>query len=106
MAAERPANVALASGRFRSQEHATRGVATVVRVADGRRFLTLTRFATSAGPDLRVRLLRRGEAIDLGALKGNRGDQQYALPRSAVLRGAEVVIWCRAFSVPFGSARL
>jgi hypothetical protein len=29
----------------------------VVRLADGRRFVTLTHFATSAGPDLRVRLV-------------------------------------------------
>jgi Electron transfer DM13 len=103
----------LASGRFRSHEHDTSGRATVVRLADGRRFLTLTSFATSAGPDLRVRLVpgdssdggARG-AVDLGALKGNRGDQQYRLPADARLAGRSVVIWCRAFSAPFGSAAL
>ena len=106
-------NVQLAVGRFRSHEHETNGSAKVVRLADGRRFLTLTSFATSAGPDLRVRLVpgdtSNGGAsgsIDLGALKGNRGDQQYELPRRASLGGRTVVIWCRAFSAPFGSAPL
>jgi hypothetical protein len=106
-------NLQLAVGRFRSHEHATSGTAKVVRLADGRRFLTLTSFATSAGPDLRVRLVpgatSNGGAsgsIDVGALKGNRGDQQYELPRRAVLADRTVVIWCRAFSAPFGSAPL
>lgn len=106
-------NLQLALGRFRSHEHETNGTAKVVRLADGRRFLTLTGFATSAGPDLRVRLVPgdtsdggASGSIDLGALKGNRGDQQYELPRRAALAGRTVVIWCRAFSAPFGSAPL
>jgi len=45
-------------------------------------------------------------AVDVGALKGNRGDQQYRLPTGARLAGRSVVIWCRAFSAPFGSAVL
>ena len=105
--------VEVASGRFRSHEHATSGRAAVVRLTDGRRFLTLTSFATSPGPDLRVRLVRgdssdggADDAVDLGALKGNRGDQQYRLPDGVQLAGRSVVIWCRAFSAPFGSARL
>jgi hypothetical protein len=107
------ANVLERSGRFRSGEHATRGIARVVRLTSGRRVLTLTGFSTSAGPDLRVRVLPGastdgGEtgAIDLGALKGNRGDQQYALPATYRPGRDTVVIWCRAFSALFGSARL
>jgi hypothetical protein len=105
--------VDLAHGRFRSHEHTTSGTAAIVRLRDGRRFLTLTSFATSPGPDLRVRLTRGGSidggargAVDLGALKGNRGDQQYAVPAGATVTGRTVLIWCRAFSAPFGSARL
>ncbi len=103
----------LATGRFRSHEHATSGRAAVVRLADGRRFLTLTSFETSAGPDLRVRLVPGDSsdggaegAVDLGPLKGNRGDQQYRLSAGVRLEGRNVVIWCRAFSAPFGSAIL
>jgi hypothetical protein len=103
----------LADGNFRSHEHETAGTARVVRATDGRRFLTLTSFSTSPGPDLRVRLVPGnsfdgggGDVIDLGGLKGNRGDQQYALPAGAAVTGRTVVIWCRAFSAPFGSATL
>lgn len=105
--------VELAEARFRSHEHATAGTARAVRAADGRRFLTLTSFSTSPGPDLRVRLVPRDSfdggadgAVDLGGLKGNRGDQQYEVPAGVALAGRTVVIWCRAFSAPFGSAAL
>ena len=107
------APVELARGRLRPGEHRTTGVVSVVRLRDGSRYLTLRDFATAAGPDLRVRLVpgatldgaARGN-VDLGALKGNRGDQQYRLPAGAPVVGRSVVIWCRAFSAPFGAARL
>jgi hypothetical protein len=105
--------VELARGRFHSHEHATAGAARVVRDTDGRRYLTLTAFSTSPGPDLRVRLVPGGSsdggadgAVDLGGLKGNRGDQQYAIPSGVAVGDRAVVIWCRAFSAPFGSADL
>jgi len=102
-----------ATAAFVSGEHETAGAARVVRVSGGRRVLTLTDFATSAGPDLRVRVAPgRGTdgaaagVVDLGALKGNRGDQQYELPSGIDARSATVLIWCRAFSALFGSAAL
>ena len=94
--------VTLARGRFTSGEHTTRGVAAIVRARDGRRFVTLRGFDTSPGPDLRVRVTPGN--VDLGALKGNRGNQQYELPPGRDV--AKVVIWCRAFSAEFGSAEL
>jgi hypothetical protein len=107
------ANAELLRGEFRSEEHDTAGVASVVRLADGRRYLTLTSFETAAGPDLRVRLVPGDTAdggadgaVDLAALKGNRGDQQYRIPSEVRLDDHTVVIWCRAFSAPFGRARL
>ena len=75
--------------------------------------LTLTRFEVDNGPDLRVYLVPgrvRGEDdvedfVDLGALKGNKGDQQYTLPAGVdPARYGSVVIWCRAFSVAFAAA--
>ena len=73
----------------------------VVTLARGR-FVTLTGFDTSPGPDLRVRV--GPDDVDLGALKGNRGDQQYSVPSGT--RVTSVEIWCRAFSARFGSAEL
>ena len=100
----------LARGGFESGAHATSGSATVVKPAGGDRVLTLTGFETSPGPDLRVYLSTDRDASDsedLGGLKGNVGDQQYEIPAGLDLAThSTVVIWCRAFSVEFGSAEL
>ena len=46
-------------------------------------------------------------AVDLGALKGNKGNQQYAIPTSTDLdQDWRVVVWCRAFTVSFTEAPL
>jgi Electron transfer DM13 len=112
---ERPRNVLLARGRFESVAHSASGVATAVRRTGGGNVLTLTSFEVDNGPDLRVYLVAgpaRDESEvedykDLGALKGNKGDQQYDLPRGLQLdRYSTVVIWCRAFSVNFARAVL
>ena len=106
-------NTLLAEGDFRSQAHPTEGMASVIETEDGG-VLTLTGFVTDPGPDLRVYLVPAGAdgvngGTDLGALKGNKGDQQYDLSASTLrgdLDGVQVVIWCRAFSVAFGTADL
>ena len=101
------------TGRFTSGEHETTGVANVVKLPSGKRMLTLTSFSTSPGPDVRVRIVPghtdNGGAkgnVDLGGLKGDKGDQQYELPAGLDPKGYSVVIWCRAFSAVFGSAFL
>jgi len=109
----RPRNVALRTGRFTGVRHDTTGTATIIDLAGGGRVLTLTGFETDNGPDLRVYLVPGAaktegdvrDVVDLGALKGNRGDQQYGIPaRVDDDRHATVVVWCRAFSVLFGRA--
>ena len=109
--ARRPQNVEVARGTFRRLSHGpSRGTAAVVELADGGRRLTLRRFETDNGPDLRVYLATDESARefrDLGALKGNKGDQQYEVPRGVdVSRYDTVLIWCRAFSVGFAEAQL
>lgn len=111
--AEAPAaaqNVQLSTGDFEAGAHPTEGTAAVVELAKGGRVLTLTDFETDPGPDLRVYLSTDSSASDsedLGALKGNVGNQQYEVPESIDLeKYSTVVIWCRAFSVEFGSAEL
>jgi hypothetical protein len=102
----------LSRGAFRSGAHSTAGVASLIRRPAGQQVVTLTRLDTSPGPDLRVYLARgdgtdvRG-AVDLGGLRGNKGTQQYAVPSGVDTSGyGAVVIWCRAFSVAFGTAAL
>ena len=107
----------LATGRFQSLEHDTTGKATLIRLPDGSHVLRFENLDTSNGPDLRVYLseipagddLRSyGERfVDLGALKGNIGNQNYRIPRSVdVSKYRSAVIWCRRFTVGFGVAPL
>jgi hypothetical protein len=57
-----------------------------------------------AGGDLRA--YREG-FIDLGALKGNRGSQNYAIPAGTDLSAFKsAVIWCRRFAAGFAVAPL
>jgi hypothetical protein len=114
-ASERPRNVLLGRARFEPVAHSAEGTATTIRRAAGGNVLTLTGFEVANGPDLRVYLVAgpaRDESEvedfeDLGALKGNKGDQQYDIPRGLDLdRYSTVVIWCRAFSVNFARAPL
>jgi len=102
-------------GEFEPVAHPAEGTARVIETGDHRRVLTLTSFDVSNGPDLRVYLVAgpaRTESEvddfeDLGALKGNKGNQQYDLPSGIDLgRHRTVVIWCRAFSVNFARAPL
>ena len=108
----------LASGQFHSGAHETKGTATVFQLADGKKTLRLTDFATSNGPDVHVYLVASDDAkdndtvtkagfIDVGTLKGNIGDQNYDLPANADLtKYRAVTIWCKRFSVNFGTAPL
>ena len=110
--------VKLVTGRFHTNAHETKGLATIFRLDDGRRVMRLTEFATSNGPDVRVYLVaasdvqkedaaKRAGVVDLGALKGNIGDQNYDVPAGLDLSKYRAVsIWCRRFSVNFGAAPL
>ena len=112
------ANNQLAAGEFHNGAHETKGMAAVFQLADGKKTLRLTNFATSNGPDVHVYLVAAQDAkdndavtnagfLDLGSLKGNIGDQNYELPANADLaKYRAVTIWCKRFSVNFGTAPL
>jgi hypothetical protein len=114
-AAPAPALRTLSSAPFRSHEHATDGRARVIRLRDGRRFVRFESFRTSNGPLLKVYLSAAPPSgpggafddrfVDLGGLKGNIGDQNYAIPRDVDLSAyRSVVVWCKRFGVPFAAA--
>lgn len=112
------APVALLAGRFHTNAHETKGLATIYRVPDGSRVLRLTDFATSNGPDVHVYLVAAGDVqedaivkragfVDLGSIKGNVGDQNYDVPADLDLsKYRAATVWCRRFSVNFGTAPL
>ena len=108
----------LASGEFHSGAHETKGTASIFKLADGKRTLRLSNFATSNGPDVHVYLVAAADAkdddtvknagfVDLGSLKGNIGDQNYEVPANVDLaKYRAATIWCARFSVNFGTAPL
>jgi len=111
---------ALFTGRLEGKAHQTSGRATIYKSPDGARYLRLTDFMTSNGPDVHVVLARSGDpdlqqeivkdhlnSVELGALKGNQGDQNYDLPASADLTKYDaVVVYCERFHAIFGEAKL
>lgn len=117
-AATMAAPAALATGQFHNVAHDTTGSATIYQLAGGKRTLRLTNFQTSNGPDVRVYLVAAEDAkdndtvtragfLEVGALKGNIGDQNYDVPADADLaRYKAVTIWCKRFGVNFGTAPL
>lgn len=111
----------VAAGRFVSHEHTTTGRVRVLELDDGTRVLRIEGLATSNGPDLRVWLsdaevvdgragwfvFDDGRHVDLGALRGNLGSQNYPVPAQVDLDELQSVsIWCRRFHVSFGAAEL
>ncbi|GAA1018535.1 hypothetical protein Aple_081070 [Acrocarpospora pleiomorpha] len=109
----------LSMGSFITHEHETSGTAKVIQLPDGKRVLRIENLNTSDGPDLRVwlsdqpvkegewRIFDDGEWLELGELKGNQGNANYAIPASADLDSlTSVTIWCRRFAVSFGAAGL
>ncbi|GLW29267.1 DM13 domain-containing protein [Actinoplanes regularis] len=111
----------IARGTFISHEHDTTGTVRVVRGSDGSRYLRIEDLDTSNGPALKVWLTDApvlagkdgwfvfddGRYVDLGALKGNKGSQNYPIPAGVDLAGyRSVTIWCARFRVSFGAAQL
>ncbi|SCL13618.1 Electron transfer DM13 [Micromonospora inyonensis] len=53
------------------------------------------------------RVFDDGRWVELGRLKGNRGDQAYRIPAGTDLTGlTSVSVWCKRFAVSFGAAPL
>ena len=90
--------------------HDAVGEVFVIEAEDGSKFLRFENFKASNGPDLYVYLATDETASDyvsLGKLKGNIGNQNYLILPGADLSNQDtVLIWCKQFSVLFGSAKL
>lgn len=90
--------------------HNAEGVAKIIQLADGTDILRLENFKATNGPDLYVYLSTdktNADIVNLGRLKGNIGNQNYLIPAGTdITKYNTTLIWCRAFSVIFGSAQL
>jgi hypothetical protein len=90
--------------------HNAEGIAKVIPLEDGSNILRLENLQVTNGPDLYVYLATDKSASDfasLGKLKANNGNQNYDIPSESNLTKYDTaLIWCRPFSVLFGSAEL
>ena len=109
--------VVSASGEFVSRDHSTSGTVRVLDLAGDGRIVRIEGLDTDNGPDLYLYLSTAAadgpegafddDFFNLGRLKGNQGDQNYALPSEVDLsRFRSVVIWCDRFNSVFGAADL
>jgi hypothetical protein len=108
----------ITKGNFKGLAHETKGLASIYQLPDGKRTLRLTEFETSNGPDVHIYLtaaevakgsdaIKEAGFIDLGSIKGNKGDQNYDIPADADLKKyRNVTVWCARFGVNFGQAAL
>lgn len=109
--------VLLKSGAFVSVAHEGTGDVFVVDLGGEQgKILRIENLDILNGPDLRVLISANntvnnnnelGEYIDLGALRGNKGNQNYAIPKDLDLSSIQsIVIYCKPFHVVFNSASL
>lgn len=111
----------LAMGIFRDADsaHKGSGTASIIGNDDGSQAqVRLVDFEVTNGPDLEVWLVKEPDPkssadvkasqwVSLGQLKGNIGNQSYAIPEGTDPRAyGSVVIWCEQFGVLFASAPL
>jgi hypothetical protein len=90
--------------------HDAQGIAKVIPIEGDSNVLRLEDLVVTNGPDLYVYLSMDKSAsdfVDVGRLKANIGIQNYEIPEGTDLtKYGTVLIWCKAFSVLFGSADL
>ena len=90
--------------------HNAEGLAKVIQLGDGSLILRLENFRSTNGPNVHLYLATDKAAsnfIDLGRLKANNGNQNYNIPNGTDLSKYNIaLIWCKDFSVLFGSAQL
>ena len=91
--------------------HNAEGLAKVIPLeGSGHTIIRLENFKSTNGPNVHLYLATEKTAsnfIDLGRLKANNGNQNYDIPVGTDLAKYNMaLIWCKDFSVLFGSAQL
>lgn len=104
-----PTEKILLSGAFVSNDHPTSGVAKIIEDKDGKRYLVMENLKSDAGPDLRVYLSADKTIKDAVQVidKVPGGNSKTELPATVdITKHKTVLIWCKQFSVLFGSGAL
>lgn len=90
----------LAAATFSGIDHTVTGRASLIDLGDGTSVVRFAEFDVEPGPDYLVYLLdgagrQRPGGVQLGALKGTRGAQNYAVPAGTTIPATTtVLIWC------------
>ncbi|ADB38528.1 DM13 domain-containing protein [Spirosoma linguale] len=99
----------VSAGTFVNEVHAVSGkVSLYANPVTGQRYLAFENFTSDSGPELHVYLAEDRSLtnyIDVGRLT-NTGTFYYEIPAGSKANQQTVLIWCRPFSVLFGSAQL
>lgn len=99
----------LFQGTFENAVHPTSGLVKVYEDKDKNRTLVFENFKTDAGPDLRIYLAEDKSVTNFIQVTNmvKNGNSFVTIPMSANLQKQNhVLIWCKQFSVLFGSAKL
>jgi hypothetical protein len=108
----------VSSGEFHAVAHPGTGEAAVYRLGNGSHVLRLENLDIFNGPALYVyavaaedandsETVLEADSLNLGPLKGNRGNQTYQLPAGFdPEKYRSISIWCERFSVNFATAPL
>lgn len=101
----------VSTGNFEgSRAHpSTAGKVTLAKDAAGKLFLVFENFKVDSGPDLRIYLAEDKDAKGFVELSKDvfNGNYKVAVPDGTdTVKKPYVLIWCKAFAVLFGSAKL
>jgi Electron transfer DM13 len=97
------------TGTFASSAHPTSGTVKLAKDDTGKKFLVFDAFKTDAGPDLRIYLADDLKATSFTEITNQVSSGTFQLPVDAAINTdtkRKVLIWCKQFSVLFGSADL
>lgn len=96
-------------GTFSSGAHTTSGNVKLIESADKKKYLIFDNLKSDAGPDLRIYLSedKSAKVFTEVTSKVVNGNSKIEIPTAANTdKQKTVLIWCKQFSVLFGSAEL
>ncbi|MEY3239172.1 MAG: hypothetical protein RIR11_610 [Bacteroidota bacterium] len=104
-----PTDSVLLKGTFVGASYTTTGNVKLIQDKTGNKSLVFENFKTDAGPDLYIYLSKDKSASSFTELtdKVNNGNYTLAIPSGTDTDSKKfVLVWCKQFSVLFGSAEL